>query len=202
MIKEVILIFVVRRYILLKNTTIVTIVTHSSLFEWKNRTKGRSAGGGAGAPPGSCVSMLSRVYIGMRTERKCEPACKNDAYVYVGKFVHCSAFAEAANGPCSQAVCSFWKPVIAECKKKMTSISKRIVCEFLLKYRHLADSIWLFAKRSSNSRMLFASPQEYVYIKCSHHFRMPHSHSNVNAALHLSSSVLKRCLFKFLKGQN
>ncbi len=41
-------------------------------------------------------------------------ACENDAYVYIGKFVHCSAFAEAANRPCSQAV---RKPVIAECKK-------------------------------------------------------------------------------------
>ncbi len=42
-------------------------------------------------------------------------ACENDAYVYVGKFVHCSAFAEAADRPCSQAV---RKPVIAKCKKK------------------------------------------------------------------------------------
>ncbi len=61
-------------------------------------------------------------------------ACENNAYVYVGKFVHCSAFAEAVNRPCSQAVRSLmqtnWQhffDVIAECKKKMTSTSKRIV---------------------------------------------------------------------------
>ncbi len=99
-------------------------------------------------------------------------ACEKDAYVYVGKFVHCSAFAEAANRPCSQAV---RKPVIAECKKKKTSTSKRIVCEFLLKYRHLVDSIRLFTEHSSHSRKLFASPQEYVYIERSHRFRMPRS---------------------------
>ncbi len=99
-------------------------------------------------------------------------ACENDAYVYVCKFVHCLAFAEAANRPCSQAV---HKPVIAECKKRMTSTSKPIVCKFLLKYQQSADSIWLFAECSSHSRMLFASPQEYVYIECSHHFCMPHS---------------------------
>ncbi len=52
-------------------------------------------------------------------------ACENDAYVYVGKFVHCSAFTEAANRPCSQAVRSLmqtnWQrffDIIAECKKK------------------------------------------------------------------------------------
>ncbi len=68
-------------------------------------------------------------------------------------------------------------------KKKMTSTSKRILCEFLLKYRHLADSIRLFAECSSHSWMLFASPQEYIYIERSHRFRMPHSRSDVNAAL-------------------
>ncbi len=41
-------------------------------------------------------------------------ACENYAYIYVGKFVHCSAFVEAVNRPCSQAV---RKPVIAEYKK-------------------------------------------------------------------------------------
>ncbi len=97
--------------------------------------------------------------------------CENDVYVYVGKFVHCLDFAMAVNRPCSQA------PVIPNVKKK-----KHIVCEFLLKYRHLADSIRLFAECSSHSRMLFASPQEYIYIERSHHFCMPCSRSDVNAA--------------------
>ncbi len=56
---------------------------------------------------------------GFTSERKqntnVNAACENDVYVYVGKFVHCSALAEAGNRPCSQAV---RKPVIAKCKKK------------------------------------------------------------------------------------
>ncbi len=61
--------------------------------------------------------------------------------------------------------------------KKMTSTSKRIACEFLLKYQHLANSIRLFAEHSSHSRMLFASPQEYDYIERLHRFCMQCSHS-------------------------
>ncbi len=76
----------------------------------------------------------------------------------------------------------------------MTSTSKRIVCEFLLKYRHLADCIWLFAKRSSHIRMLFASLQEYVYIERSHRFRMQcsRSRSDVNAALLFVITLVRR----------
>ncbi len=55
-------------------------------------------------------------------------------------------------------------------------MQKRCV-QFPLMYRQSMGSIRLFAERSSHSRMLFASPQKYVYIERSHHFRMPHSRS-------------------------
>ncbi len=74
-------------------------------------------------------------------------ACENDVYVHVGKFVDCSAFAEAANRP--------------------------YINVLYVMYRQLTDSIRLFAERSSHSQMLFASPHEYVYIGRSHHLRMP-----------------------------
>ncbi len=61
---------------------------------------------------------------GFTSECEQNAACENDAYIYAGKFVHCSVFSEAANRPCSQAVRSLmqmnwqhWKPVIAKCKK-------------------------------------------------------------------------------------
>ncbi len=44
-------------------------------------------------------------------------------------------------------------------------------------YQQSTDSIRLFAERSSHSRMLFASPREYVYIEHSHRFCMPRSRS-------------------------
>ncbi len=60
---------------------------------------------------------------------------------------------------------------------------KRIVREFPLMYRQSTDSIWLFAERSLHSRMLVASPQEYVYIERSHRFRMPRLRSDVNVSI-------------------
>ncbi len=37
---------------------------------------------------------------GLHRNTNTNAACENDAYVHVGKFVDCSAFAEAANRPC------------------------------------------------------------------------------------------------------
>ncbi len=39
------------------------------------------------------------VKAGLHPNANTNTACENDAYVYVGKFVDCSAFAEAANRP-------------------------------------------------------------------------------------------------------
>ncbi len=61
-------------------------------------------------------TAVSSIYkAGLHRNANVNAAYENNAYIYVGKFVHCSAFAEAANRSCSQAV---RKPVIAECKKK------------------------------------------------------------------------------------
>ncbi len=66
-------------------------------------------------------------------------------------------------------------------------------------YRQSTDSIRLFAERSSHGRMLFASPQEYVYIECSHRFRMPRSRSDVNTAL---GNYLSNCSFYVVYGDH
>ncbi len=82
-----------------------------------------------------------------------------------------------------------------------STLHKLIVREFPLMYQQSMDSIRLFAERSSHSRMLFALPQEYVYIERSHRFRMPRLRSDVNTALLLefievyrSGTVCTHCL--------
>ncbi len=42
---------------------------------------------------------IVKINAALHRKANANAACKNDAYVYVGKFVDCSAFAEAANGP-------------------------------------------------------------------------------------------------------
>ncbi len=44
-------------------------------------------------------SVLTTDSIKAGLHRNANAACENDTYVYVGKFVDCSAFAKAANQP-------------------------------------------------------------------------------------------------------
>ncbi len=52
---------------------------------------------------------------------------------------------------------------------------------------------WLFAECSSHSRMVFTSPQEYIYIERSHRFCMPHF--DVNGALKLFYTMIHKLQF-------
>ncbi len=85
---------------------------------------------------------------GLHRNANTNAACENDAYVHVGKFVDCSAFAKTANWPYNSLWCTDSRRIVFACLPN--------VC---------------------HSRMLFASPQEYVYIERSHRFCMPHSRS-------------------------
>ncbi len=50
-------------------------------------------------------SSLSEAGFIPNCKQNANAACENDANVWCGTFVHYSAFTEAANRPCSQAVC-------------------------------------------------------------------------------------------------
>ncbi len=45
------------------------------------------------------AEVISELRMKAGLHRNANAACENDAYVYVGKFVDCWAFAEAANRP-------------------------------------------------------------------------------------------------------
>ncbi len=96
------------------------------------------------------------VKAGLHWNANTTAACEKDAYIHVGKFVNCSAFAKAANRPYINI----------------------LYVNSLLMYQQSTDSIRLFAECSSHSRILFASTQKYVYIEHSHRFRMPRSRLN------------------------
>ncbi len=46
---------------------------------------------------GAETSSLISIKVGLHRNANTNVACENDAYVHVGKFEDCSAFAEAAN---------------------------------------------------------------------------------------------------------
>ncbi len=78
----------------------------------------------------------STVNPGLHQNANANDTCGGQARPMYSTFVHCLAFAEAANRP-------------HEC----------IVCEFPLMYRQSTDSIRLFAEHSSHNQMLLASPR-------------------------------------------
>ncbi len=94
-------------------------------------------------------SYFVSLKAGLHRNANTNAACKNDAYVHVGKFVDCSAFAEAANRPYKNVLCanSLW-----------CTDSRRIAFGCSPNVRHTAEYCLPHLRNTSTSniRIIFA----------------------------------------------
>ncbi len=101
--------------------------------------------------------------------RNTNTACENDAYVHVGKFVDCSAFAEAANRPYINVLyaSSFW-----------CTDSQRIAFGCLPNVRHKAECCLprLRNMSTSNICIVFARHVRILFaLRCKRGFKVNQS---------------------------
>ncbi len=108
----------------------------------------------------SIISVWFIIKAGLHRNANTNPACENDAYVHVGKFVDCSAFAEAANQPYTNVLYanSLW-----------CTDSRRIAFGYSPNIRHTAECCLprLRNMSTSNNHIVFACHILFAF-RCKH----------------------------------